>query len=190
LTCSAIPLHRSAPRPPEPRRSGTPLTHADIWWSAMLRVAVSAPGASTVTSYRVGANGTLDAVSGPIPDGQTAACWLVTSPDGRFAYTTNNGSDNVSSFGITDDGELSLKSAIAATTPARADRRRVHSTWLRALCAVQPRAHHRRVRRRQRQRPARSNRHGQRPTDRSCRTRRQLNSSLPIRPPRPQAAVA
>jgi 6-phosphogluconolactonase (cycloisomerase 2 family) len=67
-----------------------------------------APGASAVSSYAVVADGTLQTISASVPDGQAAACWTVVTPDGRFAYVTNTGSDNVSGYAVGSDGALSL----------------------------------------------------------------------------------
>lgn len=65
------------------------------------------PGASTVSSYRIRYDGTLFPLMSAFPTGQTAACWLVTTPLRPYAYTTNTGSDNLS--GLFDwAGHLSL----------------------------------------------------------------------------------
>src|SRR5262249_17598283 len=47
---------------------------------------------------------------------QTAACWVVVTNDGRFAYVTNTGSGSISSYEISFDGDLTLLNAIAAET--------------------------------------------------------------------------
>ena len=77
-----------------------------------------ASGASALSSYSLGAGGALGTITPLAPDGQTAACWVVTTKNGRYAYTTNTGSANVSSYGIDHDGSLSLLSAVAGTTGA------------------------------------------------------------------------
>ena len=41
-----------------------------------------APGASAVSSYRVGVHGSLETISPSVPDRQTAACWIVSRPMG------------------------------------------------------------------------------------------------------------
>ena len=47
---------------------------------------------------------------------QTAACWVVVTPDGRHAYVTNTGSDTISRYAVQrKSGQLSLAQAIAAT---------------------------------------------------------------------------
>jgi 6-phosphogluconolactonase len=75
-----------------------------------------APGASSLTSYRVNGNGTLTTISPTVATGQTAACWVATTPDGRFAFTTNAGSASVSAYAIAADGSLTLSGQ--ATTGA------------------------------------------------------------------------
>jgi 6-phosphogluconolactonase len=73
-----------------------------------------APGASAVSTYRFDKNG-LVVVSPSVPDHETAACWVVITPDGRFAYTTNTGSSTVSGYRLGHRGQLSL---LPGATPA------------------------------------------------------------------------
>ncbi len=74
-----------------------------------------APGASAMSSYRVRADGTLDLVSPSAPTHQTAACWVVVTEGGRFAYTSNTGSGSISGYEIADDGALTLLNADGRT---------------------------------------------------------------------------
>jgi 6-phosphogluconolactonase len=67
-------------------------------------VVVSEAGASTVSSYRLGAGG-LDTVSASLPVGFGAACWVAVSPNGTLAYT-GNASGSISGFAIAGDGSL------------------------------------------------------------------------------------
>jgi 6-phosphogluconolactonase (cycloisomerase 2 family) len=76
-----------------------------------------ATDASTASSYALGAGGALQVISPSVPTNQTAACWLVVSKGGRFAYTTNTGSRTVSLFSIANDGLLTLLSSVAGSTP-------------------------------------------------------------------------
>jgi 6-phosphogluconolactonase (cycloisomerase 2 family) len=72
---------------------------------------------SSVSSYYDGANGPM--VDGPENNRQTAACWLVIAKhQGNYLYVTNTGSNNISSYSITEDGMLTLSYAIAATSGA------------------------------------------------------------------------
>jgi 6-phosphogluconolactonase len=74
-----------------------------------------APGGAGLSSYRLRGTSftTVTAFAG---DTETAACWVVTA--GRFAFATNTGSGNVSSYAVGRDGGLTLASAIAGTTGA------------------------------------------------------------------------
>src|SRR2546426_7863326 len=62
-------------------------------------------GASAVSSYGVRTGGRLTTLSASVPDTQTAACWVVTTRNG-FAYTTNTGSNTISSYAISPGGDL------------------------------------------------------------------------------------
>jgi DNA-binding beta-propeller fold protein YncE len=78
-----------------------------------------AAGASTLSSYRVGNHGGISLIQGPTGANQSAACWVVLTNDGRFAYVTNTASNNISSFRInTGSGHFSVLKAIAATSDA------------------------------------------------------------------------
>lgn len=74
-----------------------------------------APDASAASSYLVGAEGALSVVTGSLGTTETSACWLVVSPDGRFAYTANTGSATVSGYAIGHDGALTLLNADGVT---------------------------------------------------------------------------
>lgn len=77
-----------------------------------------APGASTLSSYYVAADGSISLVTGPVSAGQSAACWAVITNNGKYVYATNTGSNNVSSFTANAAGRLDVLEAVAATTPA------------------------------------------------------------------------
>src|SRR5262249_25450052 len=71
--------------------------------------------AGSASSYAVANDGTLSVISGAVPTFQGAPCWLVTSTDGRYAYTANAGSGLISGFAIGHDGSLSLLSPTGVT---------------------------------------------------------------------------
>lgn len=73
-----------------------------------------APGASTMSSYRVGHD--FEVISPAVATTQTAACWVVISKDGKYAYDTNTGSGSISSFTIGADGSLTLLNPQAGLT--------------------------------------------------------------------------
>jgi len=72
--------------------------------------------AGSASSYAIAENGSLSVISGAVSTaGQAAPCWLVTSKDGRYAYTANAGSGTISGFSVGDDGSLSLRDANGIT---------------------------------------------------------------------------
>lgn len=75
-----------------------------------------APGRSAVSSYAVTDEAEVNVVSPSVPNRQTAACWVVITSDGNFAFVSNTGSGNISSYAIGDGGQLSLDEAVAAKT--------------------------------------------------------------------------
>ena len=79
-----------------------------------------AAGASALSSYDVSESGVLDVVSASVGTSQTAACWVVITRNGRFAYTTNTGSATISGYSLSPDGALKLLGAngVSGTTGA------------------------------------------------------------------------
>jgi 6-phosphogluconolactonase len=72
-----------------------------------------------VTSYRLNDDGILKTISGPVPDFQTAPCWMAITPDGRYAYAVNTGNAVISGYQVDFNGELSLLgNGVAAQTVA------------------------------------------------------------------------
>jgi len=67
-----------------------------------------AADASSLSSYLLEDDGMLEIVSSAVPTTETAACWVVITNDGRFAYTTNAGSGTVSGYRIDFDGTITL----------------------------------------------------------------------------------
>lgn len=69
-----------------------------------------ANGLSAASSYAVSENGAFRVVSASAATKQGAACWVVVTGNGRYAYTANAaaGSDSISGFRISKDGELTL----------------------------------------------------------------------------------
>jgi 6-phosphogluconolactonase (cycloisomerase 2 family) len=71
------------------------------------------PGNSAATSYDVSPFGAVSLITGPVSTFQGAACWLVTSNDGRYAFTANAGAGSISTFSVAPDGSLSLAGTTA-----------------------------------------------------------------------------
>jgi 6-phosphogluconolactonase len=72
--------------------------------------------ASALSSYDVSREGELDTISPSVFAAQEqAACWVVVTGKGRFAYTTNTGTGSISGYAIGRDGSLSLLDADGRT---------------------------------------------------------------------------
>jgi len=82
---------------------------------------VSEAGSGAASSYEIDRTADLELVSGSVALGQKAPCWLVTTHDGRYAYTANAGSGTISSLGIAPDGVLRLLNPAAAALAAPLD---------------------------------------------------------------------
>lgn len=75
--------------------------------------------ASSVSSYVLDEeNNEIEPISRTVSTGQTAACWIVLTPDNRFAFVSNTDSNSISSYRISFSGALTLLQSRAATTGA------------------------------------------------------------------------
>jgi 6-phosphogluconolactonase len=75
----------------------------------------SAPNGSAVSSYGVSRSGAVTPIDPSVGTTETAACWVVVTKDGRYTYTTNTGSNSISGYRISRDGELTLLDADGVT---------------------------------------------------------------------------
>jgi 6-phosphogluconolactonase len=69
------------------------------------------PGLGAVSSYSL-RNGQLTVVSGSVGTTQTAACWIVITKNGKFAYSSNTPSNNISRYKVGRTGKLTLDEAV------------------------------------------------------------------------------
>lgn len=66
-------------------------------------------GNGTVSAFGVSRSGELTSIgNSPVPNGQTAPCWIEISHDGKYLFSVNTGSGSLSSFAIQHDGSLVL----------------------------------------------------------------------------------
>jgi 6-phosphogluconolactonase len=66
-------------------------------------------GLGTVSAFADSRTGVLTPVgSSPVPDQQTAPCWVTISPDGRYLFAVNTGSGTISRYSIAPGGALTL----------------------------------------------------------------------------------
>ena len=72
------------------------------------------PNASSVSAYHLTRNGDLEVIDGKVATNLTAACWISITPDGRYLYSTDTGSNAVSGYSIDATGSLSLLSGNGA----------------------------------------------------------------------------
>lgn len=68
---------------------------------------ISEAAHSAVSTYNVTGAG-LSVISASLPDTQAAACWLVVSQNGRFAYAANAASGTISGYRVSANGQLAL----------------------------------------------------------------------------------
>ena len=76
-----------------------------------------AANASNVSSYRVAYNGSISLSEGPVATGQSAACWVVLTDNGKNIFTTNTASNTLSSYDVHQyTGNINIRQSIAATS--------------------------------------------------------------------------
>jgi 6-phosphogluconolactonase len=79
---------------------------------------VSEAVTGSLSSYGVGPHGRWQVLSSSVTDLESAPCWVVVTPGGAYAYTTNAASDSISSYAVGAGGHLALLQAVAAVTGA------------------------------------------------------------------------
>ena len=98
---------------------------------------MGAPHASSATSYSGINSGNLNDVNGDVGNNQTAACWVATTQHGRYAFTTNTGSDNISSYYVSPIGALYLINSNIPSGDAPIDMTIASNNYfVYALCAM------------------------------------------------------
>jgi 6-phosphogluconolactonase (cycloisomerase 2 family) len=106
LNHAGIPTRRQLFASPGPTPFGFALGRARQ--VIVSEAAGGAANASSVTSYRIARDGALNVLDAAVPTHQSAACWVAITPDGRFAYVTNTGSDTLSAYRVHANGQLTL----------------------------------------------------------------------------------
>ena len=69
-------------------------------------------GTSGAASYALAGDGSISTITSPLETGQRAACWLVASKDGRYAFVANAASSSVSTFAVSPAGALTFLRAV------------------------------------------------------------------------------
>ncbi|BDI30249.1 hypothetical protein CCAX7_23000 [Capsulimonas corticalis] len=65
-------------------------------------------GGAALSSYAVQSNDLLSVLTPSAPTGFAAACWVVATADGNYAYAANAGSSQISIAAIGDNGALTI----------------------------------------------------------------------------------
>ncbi|MEZ4866048.1 MAG: beta-propeller fold lactonase family protein [Caldilineaceae bacterium] len=71
---------------------------------------------SAVSSYTLGDDGSLQLVSASVVTGEAAACWIVVTEGGKYAYSTNAGTASLSLFEVNNNSSLTLLNARSGET--------------------------------------------------------------------------
>jgi 6-phosphogluconolactonase len=86
-----------------------------FFFDARSRLLVVEAGPNAVSSYRILPNDTLQVISGSVPNGQQAACWIAGNRRGDI-FTTNPGSGTVSAYQLsTRNGQVTLLNGAAGS---------------------------------------------------------------------------
>jgi 6-phosphogluconolactonase len=75
-----------------------------------------AANAGALSSYELSRHGAVSTISPSVRDNETAPCWVVTTGNGRVAYTSNTGSGTISSYSIDRLGAITLLASDAGST--------------------------------------------------------------------------
>jgi 6-phosphogluconolactonase len=106
---------KAGPAVSHPSQGATPYGFA-FTPSGKLVVSDATPGA--LSSYAVARGGYWKVETNALTDLQGAPCWVVITPAGDYAYTSNAHSNSISSYTVSVGGRLSLLQAVAGTTMA------------------------------------------------------------------------
>jgi 6-phosphogluconolactonase (cycloisomerase 2 family) len=75
---------------------------------------------SSMSSFWIESTGALAPISVAVPTLGAATCWQAITPDGKFVYTANAGTSNISGFALNAGALTALPGTIAATNAAGA----------------------------------------------------------------------
>jgi len=78
------------------------------------KLIVSEAPIGALSSYNV-TGASLSVISPSVPDFQSAPCWVVVSPDSRYAYTADAHSNDISIYKVRPSGALTLAQSAAVT---------------------------------------------------------------------------
>jgi 6-phosphogluconolactonase (cycloisomerase 2 family) len=76
---------------------------------------VTEAGSDALSSYYVNSNNTVTVISASVLNGQAATCWVSTSRNEEFAYTSNAGSGTISIYRVFNNGAVLLAGIVYST---------------------------------------------------------------------------
>jgi hypothetical protein len=99
--------HRTHRRLPAPvKNTAADIVPFAVAFDSSHRLIVANAGNSSVSTYRINADGTLRTLTRAVEDSQAALCWLVGT--GNTFYGANAGSSTISAFAVDTDGTATL----------------------------------------------------------------------------------
>jgi 6-phosphogluconolactonase len=119
-TISTFPLRYNGylgDRLSNPSNAATPFGFAFDRKGRLLvsEAAGGAANASSISSYKLPGSGLLQTITASAKTNQSAACWVVVSKNGEYAYVSNTGSGSLSGFKIEPTGMLKALTADGRT---------------------------------------------------------------------------
>lgn len=76
---------------------------------------VTEAGTSALSSYALSPDGSLNAISGSVPNGQMTSCWVAAARNEQFAYTSNTLSGTIAIYRIASNGEVNFIRNVPST---------------------------------------------------------------------------
>jgi 6-phosphogluconolactonase len=90
-------------------------------FSGPRQLLVAEVSSNAVSSYRLQDDGSLTLVTGSVPNGQAATCWIAIGKEG-FAYTTNPGTSSLSAYRVhPGQADIRLLAGVAGSGAAPLD---------------------------------------------------------------------
>jgi len=81
---------------------------------------VTEANTASASSYRLTSQNALQVISPVVANGQAATCWISFTGSGKFGFTSNTASGNLSAYQLADNGTLNLAAPVAASIPGSA----------------------------------------------------------------------
>ncbi len=89
------------------------------WFLSNGNLLVAEAGANALSSYLLGPDGSLRAISPSVPTGQYATCWVTMSRDEKYAYVSNTASGTITIFHVHGNGTVDFVRNVPVGARAR-----------------------------------------------------------------------